>query len=255
MQQDHKLHQRQQVGSLRRGPNREALWIIHRPVPAEKSHKTPIDRGIRGGSAARQAAADTREHPSSTIRRYKSAEQPPQRIETLLHFPAGLQPARSKPLQKAHSTRRLAVDVHRAPSPHNVAPALGRNNIHLKNVAHALMATFPMNREVPGGDHQVPSADVTGVTINADLAVMRWEHKERVALAVRKFKQAASKIVLGQSTSAPPLSTHPSPLSGSNSPLVRKSNPKWSLIKNSLAPSIGVCLTEAFGAGPVCGDT
>ncbi|KAJ1482112.1 hypothetical protein T484DRAFT_1805064 [Baffinella frigidus] len=145
-------------------------------------------RSHHSGGKVHHATADTSEDASTSL----ALSQPAKPLE---HVP-------EDQLQRARSHRHLAQLVH-APSHHHhhphVAPHLQRSpsrrnveltkapsrrnlvegprSVHLKAVAHALIASADMIR---------------GTRSSADLAVMKWEHHERLKIVENRAKCAAS---------------------------------------------------------------
>ena len=76
-----------------------------------------------------------------------------------------------------------------APSLRNVAA--GRRSVHLKAIAHALIATFSL-RDLP-----------RGIT-NADVAMLAWEHTERLELAAGRQARAGEVGAHGEVASKSP---------------------------------------------------
>ena len=87
--------------------------------------------------------------------------------------------------------------LHRTPSLRNMVS--GKRCVRLKAVAHALIATLPTR----ACKDDVPPSPVQRQVTSADLAVLTWEHQERLALAARQReernlrvqRQAASKFM------------------------------------------------------------
>ncbi|KAJ1488407.1 hypothetical protein T484DRAFT_1939246 [Baffinella frigidus] len=212
-----------QHDSLRSHSRRKFLWA---PTSGHKSlfAHAPHLRHLREESAlraislgnVRHAAPDTREHASQTMHRSQSAEPPSPPAQPLGHTPV-------EQLQLEQSLapiRRVPSGVPRAGSVRNVASGL-RSVVLLKAAAHAIIAA---GRDEGGKDRQ-------GSITSADLAMIQWEHQERLELAARHRKggqETTNSHGLGKSTIFDfrnPTSTAPIPLEIGKSKIINFPKP------------------------------
>ena len=170
-------------------------WSLQRPDPdptPKHSLRTHLRRTLLSTRTSdldsplarpHQAAAATIKHASSSTRRSQSEHVFP----TAPPLPHRPQPPAE--LRRTPSFRNVSAGGREGmPALHSVGEY--PQNVRLKAVAHTLIATLPTRA-------------LGGTVANADLAMLKWEHQERLALAVRQRevrhdtvqRQAASKLL------------------------------------------------------------
>jgi len=179
---------------------RKFLWMLksradsahaprHRHASAEST-----SRALSGGTVP--AAATETSHHAVPRSQSEPLREP---AKTLLHW--AQRPVAPVEIQRATSLQKLHAALARAPSLPNIAA--GRPNPKpkgFKAVAHAVIATFSLQRERAPTD--LPRAD-SGVT-DADVAMLAWEHTERLALGRRRAGSVGAHDAVAPCVAPPP---------------------------------------------------